>query len=165
MHDVKKARGYYARKVGALVRDFDDAELFREYQPFLEVLTSIARLLEVGKLSVLHQTIITVNKRCPLVHLETKRRRVDLWERIVIIQREVTTQAEDDPELKELKLALALVNRALTGDPERLTLRELTSDPERLTLGPKGAKVTVTAFFQEQMLLAAQEILTVAKVA
>ena len=153
LRDLKESRRYYARKVKALVRDFDDSLLSQEYLPFLEALTGIADLLEIGELTALHQTIILVAKRCPLVHSETKRRRKALWERIAIIQREVTAQADDDPELKELKCALALVSKVLSGLPERLTI------------GSDGVKVTVTVFFQKQMLSATRVALTVARVA
>lgn len=153
LRDLKESRRYYARRVGALVREFDEPALVEECLPFLEVLTGVARLLEADKLTELHPAIILVGKRCPMVHSETKQRRVALWERVAIIQREVTTQAESDPELKELKNVLALVNRVLSGLPERLTL------------GSGGARVTVTAFFREQMLSATKAALTVAQAA
>ncbi len=154
LHDVNKRRAFYVRSIRAQVQSFDGAELSGEYQPFLEVLTAVVCLLEAGRLWELHPTTVMLIKRCPLVHRETKRRRKALWQAVTVIQKEVATQGQGrDPELKELKNVLALVNKALCGLPERLTL------------GSDRSRVTVTSFFQEQMLLATKEILVETKAA
>lgn len=152
MHDVHELRGYYVRRLGALERDFGGSESLDEFAPFLEILRTLSGFLESGSLTSFHPVILAVGKRCSLVHSETKRRRKTLWDALVELQKDIVTK-DQDPELKELKDALALVNRVLC------------CLPERLTLASNGRRVTVVAFFQEQLRLAIEAVPTLAEAA